>query len=67
MNPSAPSATSTSDPASSILDPCRRTAEPARAKPATMPAGNEATSSPIVAGPAPVTSAIAGATGTITL
>jgi hypothetical protein len=34
---------------------------------ATMPAGNDATSSPIVAGPAPVASAIAGATGTITL
>jgi hypothetical protein len=32
-----------------------------------MPAGNEATSNPIVAGPAPVFSAIAGATGTITL
>jgi hypothetical protein len=32
-----------------------------------MPAGNDATRRPIVAGPAPVASAIAGATGTITL
>ena len=32
-----------------------------------MPVGNEATSSPTVAGPAPVAFAIAGATGTITL
>jgi hypothetical protein len=47
--------------------PWGRTAAPASANPATMPAGNEATSSPIVAGPAPVASEIAGATGTITL
>jgi hypothetical protein len=36
-------------------------------EPTIMPVGNEATSSPMAAGPAPVASAIAGATGTITL
>ena len=52
---------------SSALAPWRRTSHPASANPAIMPAGNDATSSPIVAGPAPVASAIAGATGTMML
>ena len=56
-----------SDAISTDLGSKRRTPQPASANPATMPAGNDATNRPMVAGPAPVASAIAGATGTITL
>jgi hypothetical protein len=52
---------------SRALAPRRRTSEPATANPTTIPVGKEATSSPMVAGPAPVASAIGGATGTIRL
>ena len=56
-----------SDASSNGRTPCRSKARPASQKPATIAAGNDATSSPIVAGPAPVASEIAGVTGTITL
>ena len=49
--PSAPSATTTREPARSVFAPTRRTAQPATANPATMPAGKDATNRPIVAGP----------------
>ena len=65
--PSDPRAMSSSAASSSGLTPRRSTMRPANQKPAIMPTGKVATSSPIVAGPAPVASAIPGVTGTITL